>query len=87
MTKGIDDQRPFPRALIYQPLVDPITNRELDVLELLTQRLSNKEIAEKLFISITTVKGHLRHIHAKLNVKKCRDAIEQARKLGILSPH
>jgi LuxR family maltose regulon positive regulatory protein len=38
----------------FQPLVEPLTNRELEVLDLLAQRMSNKEIADKLFISTTT---------------------------------
>jgi len=66
------------------PLVEPLTNRELDVLELLAQRLSNKEIADKLFIAAETVKGHLRNIYQKLEVKKRREAVEKAKKLGIL---
>ena len=68
-----------------QPLVDPLTNRELDVLELLAQRLSNKEIANKLFISATTIKGHLQNIYGKLGAKKRREAVEKATKMGIIS--
>jgi len=67
-----------------QPLAEPLTNRELDVLELLGQRFQNKEIAEKLFISPETVKKHLNNIYGKLNVSSRRLAVEQARDLGIL---
>jgi len=75
---------PSPRPPTSQPLVEPLSNRELDVLDLLAQRLSNKEISEKLFISTTTVKGHLQNIYGKLNVSKRREAIEKAKKIGIL---
>jgi ATP/maltotriose-dependent transcriptional regulator MalT len=68
-----------------KPLVAPLTNRELDVLGLLVQRLSNKEIADKLFVSTTTVKGHLQNIYGKLEVSKRREAVEKAKALGILS--
>jgi len=64
-----------------------LTNRELDVLELLARRLNNKEISERLFISTTTVKGHLQNIYGKLEVSKRREAIEKAQSLGILTPH
>jgi LuxR family maltose regulon positive regulatory protein len=69
---------------VPQPLVEPLTNRELDVMDLLAQRLSNKEIAAKLFISATTVKGHLQNIYEKLNVSKRREAVEKALMLGIV---
>jgi LuxR family maltose regulon positive regulatory protein len=53
-------------------------------LELLARRLSNKEIAEKLFISTTAVKGHLQNIYGKLDVSKRREAVEKAKNIGIL---
>jgi ATP/maltotriose-dependent transcriptional regulator MalT len=64
-----------------------LTNRELDVLELLTRQLSNKEIADKLYISTTTVKSHIQNLYGKLNVRKRREAVEKAKALGILRPH
>jgi len=67
-----------------QPLPEPLTNRELEVLDLLTRRLSNQEIADKLYISITTVKSHIHNIYGKLNVNKRREAVEKAREIGIL---
>ena len=73
------------RPDLNQTIVDPLTNRELDILDLLAQRQSNSEIAEALFISVTTVKGHLRSIYNKLNVNKRRLAVEKAKALGILS--
>jgi ATP/maltotriose-dependent transcriptional regulator MalT len=61
-----------------------LTNREFDVLELLAQRLSNKEIADKLYISTTTVKSHIQNLYGKLHVSKRRDAVEKAMKIGML---
>ena len=67
-----------------QPLVEPLTNREIEILELLARRLQNKEIADKLFISPETVKSHLTNIYQKLNVRNRRHAVEKAKNLGIL---
>ncbi len=68
-----------------QPLIEPLTDRELEILELLAQRLSDKEIAGRLIISPVTVKSHTRNIFGKLNVHKRRQAVSRARKLGLLS--
>jgi len=74
-----------PPSPYSQPLVEPLTNRELDILELLAQRLQNKEISEKLFISSETVKTHLKNIYQKLDVTSRRQAVDKAKGLGILS--
>jgi LuxR family maltose regulon positive regulatory protein len=73
-----------PSHSIIQTLVDPLTNREFDVLKLLEQRLSNKEIATKLFISTGTIKKHLDNIYGKLNVSNRRQAVEKVKNIGIL---
>ncbi len=67
-----------------QPLVETLTNRELEILELVTQRLQTKEIAEKLSISTETVNTHLKNIYRKLNVHNRRQAATRAKDLGIL---
>ena len=66
-------------------LVDSlVTNREIDVLELLGERLSNKEIARRLVISPATVKRHTLSIYRKLGVESRREAVAKARRLGLL---
>lgn len=64
-------------------LVDPFTNREVEILVLLEQRYSNKEIGEELYIGIETVKSHLKSIYSKLNVNKRKEAVIAAQRIGL----
>jgi LuxR family maltose regulon positive regulatory protein len=66
-------------------LVEPLTNREQDVLALLADRLRDKEIAEKLVVSPATVKSHLKGLYRKLDVGDRREAVSRAREMGILA--
>jgi LuxR family maltose regulon positive regulatory protein len=66
-------------------LVEQLTPREMDVLELLADGDSNQDIAEKLFITVRTVKKHTSNIYGKLNVNSRIQAVAQARELGLLS--
>ena len=61
-----------------------LTNREIDVLILLSQRLSDKEIAERLVLSPVTIKKHEQRIYRKLSVDNRRAAVAQARRLGLI---
>jgi ATP/maltotriose-dependent transcriptional regulator MalT len=74
-----------PSYMRLHALAEPLTNRELEILELLAWGLSNKEIAEKLFISAETIKKHLHNTFRKLNVSSRQQAVDKARTLGILS--
>jgi ATP/maltotriose-dependent transcriptional regulator MalT len=67
----------------HQHLVEPLSQRELEVLHLLAEGLSNKEIAERLFLALSTVKGHNRNIYGKLQVQRRTEAIARARELGL----
>ena len=73
-------------AKLYEPLVEPLTDRELEVLALLRERLSNKEIAHMLGLSPATVKRYTVNLYGKLDVGKRRDAVIKAEALGILPP-
>ena len=84
-----DEPRPAddavrPASFAAQPLIEPLSERELEVLRLIAQGLSNHEIGERLFLALDTVKGHNRHIFDKLQVQRRTEAIARARELGLL---
>jgi DNA-binding CsgD family transcriptional regulator len=64
--------------------VEPLSKRETEVLALIAQGLSNEEVADKLFVSISTVKTHLINIYAKLGVERRTQAVARAQELGLL---
>jgi LuxR family maltose regulon positive regulatory protein len=70
----------------FQGLVEPLSRRELEVLRLVAQGLSNQEISERLFLALSTVKGHNLKIFEKLQAKRRTEAIARARELGLLKP-
>jgi LuxR family maltose regulon positive regulatory protein len=69
---------------LSEEMVEPLSERELEVLRLVAEGLSNREIAQQLFISLRTVKWHTSNIYGKLGVKNRTQAIAKARVLGIL---
>ena len=72
------------RSPAAQALVEPLTERELEVLRLIASGLSNREIAEDLVVAVSTVKSHINHIYGKLDAKSRIQAVAKARKLGLL---
>jgi LuxR family maltose regulon positive regulatory protein len=67
-----------------QPLIEPLSQRELEVLRLIAEGLSNREISERLFVAVITVKGHNQRIFGKLQVQRRTEAVARARELGLL---
>ena len=61
-----------------------ITRRELEILELIASGLSNREIAEKLFVSENTVKTHSSRLFDKLNVKRRTQAVQTGKQMGLI---
>jgi LuxR family maltose regulon positive regulatory protein len=66
-------------------LIEPLSERELEVLQLVAEGLTNQKIAGRLFLSLNTVKGHTRNIYGKLAVHSRTQAVARARALGMLS--
>ena len=61
-----------------------LSTRELEVLTLMAQGLSNQEIAERLFVSLNTIKTHSSKIFEKMDVKRRTQAVEMGQRIGIL---
>jgi LuxR family maltose regulon positive regulatory protein len=77
-------RKPHPSSFIPQPLIEPLSERELEVLQLIAEGLTNPQIASRLFLSLNTVKVHTRAIYGKLDVHNRTQAAARARALGIL---
>jgi LuxR family maltose regulon positive regulatory protein len=82
--QGSEEEYYLPPARLAQPLTEPLSRRELEVLQLIAQGLSNREICERLFLALDTVKGHNRRIFGKLSAQRRTEAVEKARSLSIL---
>lgn len=71
-------------TLSHSPIIEPLSDREIDVLRLISEGLSNRQIAERLFVSLNTVKWHTGNIYGKLGVEGRTGAITRSRELGVL---
>ena len=69
---------------LTQPLIDPLSSRELEVLKLLVTDLSGPEIAAKLMVSPNTMRTHTKNIYSKLDVHSRRAAVRKAKELDLL---
>ena len=79
-----DEADSLPAAAPSAPLDEPLTRKEIRVLHLLAEGYSNSAMAEKLFVSDSTVRTHLRNINMKLNARSRTQALAIARRLGVL---
>jgi LuxR family maltose regulon positive regulatory protein len=75
---------PLPVPESATSLLEPLTRKEIRVLQLLAEGYSNSAMAEKLFVSDSTVRTHLRNINGKLNAHSRTEAVAIARKLGVM---
>jgi LuxR family maltose regulon positive regulatory protein len=76
-----EDKSSLPSAM---RLIEPLSPRELQILHLIAQGLSNDEIGKRLYLALDTVKGHNRKIFDKLGVQRRTEAVARARELGLL---
>jgi ATP/maltotriose-dependent transcriptional regulator MalT len=73
------------RAASAAPLVEPLTEREAEVFELLASGRTNREIAADLYVTVGTIKAHTSNIYAKLQARNRAEALARARELGMLA--
>ena len=75
---------PLPTSLAAQPLIEPLSLRELEVLRLFKTDLSGPEIARELVVALSTVRTHTKGIYSKLNVNNRRAAVKRAAELDLI---
>lgn len=84
----VSDSQQLPQAKLKRSNsegLDSLSEREIEVLQLIAEGLSNQEVADRLYLSLYTVKVHARNIYSKLDVKNRTQAVAKGRSLGILS--
>jgi LuxR family maltose regulon positive regulatory protein len=83
---AFSDKDSRPSSLSPQSLIEPLSEREIDVLQLVAEGLTNQEIASRLYLSLNTIKVHTRNIYSKLGVNNRTQAAARAKDLKILPP-
>src|SRR5436853_3580909 len=78
--------KPENRTPVTKVLIEPLSERELDVLRLLGTDLDGPDIARQLVVSLSTLRTHTRSIYSKLGVNNRRAAVRRAEELHLLSP-
>ncbi|CAG0927703.1 HTH-type transcriptional regulator MalT [Thermoflexales bacterium] len=73
-----------PQPAVMAPLIEPLNDRELEILRLIAANRSNQEIAQELFLSLSTVKWHITNLYGKLQVRNRLEAVNRARELDLL---
>ena len=87
LQQAFDTEHPAPdhgRATAPQGIVDPLTSRELEVLEMLAAGRSNQAIARELVVTLDTVKKHVSHVLGKLGAANRTEAVDRARQLSLI---
>ena len=79
---------PTRAELVHRPsLIEPLSEREIEVLQLMAEGLSNQKISSRLYLSLNTIKAHTRNLYGKLGVNNRTQAVAKARSLGIILDH
>ena len=82
--QGLDEETPPSATPVSSSLIEPLSQRELDILRLFKTELSGPEIAQQLVIALSTVRTHTKSIYSKLNVNSRRGAVKRAIELGLI---
>jgi LuxR family maltose regulon positive regulatory protein len=75
-----------PQSARPEPMLEPLSDSEIRVLRYLPTNLTGPEIARELYVSVNTVRTHLRHLHEKLGTHTRADTVARGRALGLLAP-
>ena len=85
-TANFEPTLPSTPPAVETGFIEPLSEREIEVLQLIAEGLTNQEAANRLYLSLHTVKVHARNIYSKLGVKNRTEAVAKARALGIITP-